>query len=188
MVKDYEGIKEKIKDLFNGISDDLESIAEIVENEIPGVKKRIRKWNDFKRWVFDNHEFYRMLLEDKINKEVLCNSERVSASESDYGNLVPKFVEFLEKEGKVEISKVGERVRGDSDHSEYEKVGVFIDGEIAGYLDFYNNEIWYYGKVPGIELKDTIDLNPSNVPGSFIRMIYCLNDDRRDDSWDVPFP
>jgi len=114
----------------------------------------------------------------------------------DYEGLVQGFVEFLESKDCVEsvkIDNVSEEIinRGRMNGGGYvrgERVGIFINGWKVGNLDFYDDEIWYAGRVPGIELKDTIDLNPSKVPGSFIRMIYCLKDNRRDDSWDVPFP
>ena len=129
--------------------------------------------------------------------KIMNERERVPAKKSKYCRRVQGFIDFLSKIGKVEVSLYSETIvnkgiRKGKDYVEAERIGVFVNKNLIGILDFYSDEFWYKGEVPGAIShldEEVVCLGKKvyhNAP--LVTMIYRINDNEREDGWDVNFP
>ena len=124
-----------------------------------------------------------------MNKDlakIINEMKTVPLSKSKYGQRVQGFINFLSKTGNVEINQYPKS------YAKAERVGVFVNKNLIGFLDFYNSEIRYKGEVPGAVSHLNIEVFcPSKkvYPSApIVTIIYSVRDNKREDCWNIPFP
>jgi len=178
MAKNLKNLREArdlVERYFNKPVADLAGIYEKIGTVFPEVAQTLPDLQALTTPLSNARES----LVNRLNSYILTQSEKQPIDESEYGRRVPNLSDYLSQTGEVTITKESEAVRaycsGAEELSIGERFGVFISGELQGFLDFYDDEetkeIWYEGKT---------------AQKDFVRLIYSNGE--REDGWNISFP
>jgi len=172
--KEQRNTRERIKDLFDESLQRLQEIYKTTKDDFPEVHNKVPDFTSLSNPILS----IKKSLICRINKSLLNQSERVPILNSEYGQEIMGFADYLGTSGDIKITTNSVDVEIQTDNQASTAQGkpfaIYLNEDFLGLLSFYNyekdkrGEIWYERETPG---KD------------FVRLIYSETTTERADAY-----